>query len=128
VRFVSVHTNLHTSTHLCSFADRDMFCRFAGIGVGHAIQYELSGSTTSGVSRGETSDNDEPGDVGDEDGYDDSVLEDSDGHGDIAEDKDEDEDEDEEDGESSDDCASDGDDVDSECSDSEDEGSSRFKF
>jgi hypothetical protein len=105
-----------------------MFCRFAGIGVGHAIQYELSGSTTSGVSRGETSDNDEPGDVGDEDGYDDSVLEDSDGHGDIAEDKDEDEDEDEEDGESSDDCASDGDDVDSECSDSEDEGSSRFKF
>lgn len=24
---------------LSSFADRDMFCRFAGIGVGHEIQY-----------------------------------------------------------------------------------------
>ncbi|KAG1722403.1 uncharacterized protein EDB91DRAFT_1088151 [Suillus paluster] len=67
------------------------------IGVGHAVQYEWSGSTTIGVSCGETSDDDEPGDVDercDEDGCDDSV-EDPDGHGEhhnITEDDDEDED------------------------------------
>lgn len=31
-----------TLTLLCSFADRDMFARFAGIGVGHEVQYTSS--------------------------------------------------------------------------------------
>jgi hypothetical protein len=118
-----------------SFADRDMFCRFAGIGVGHQVQYDslnviqhdhAVASRSPDVSHGDTSDDDDLEANANVDSGDENWQEDGCGR-DLDDNVDKDKDNMDEHEYISKDCDSDVEDSDDHGSDSEDEGPA-FKF